>query len=297
MAGIRHNGRPPIACEVTATHVIAGRTNSSRDALETVDTRSLGDHTLTPGLLAENVHDAGTLQRAIRETLTAVGARTGREVVVVVPDAAVRIVLLDFDTLPERKSEADAVVRFRLKKSLPFDVDKAALSYDIQRSATAVRVVAAVTLGTVLAEYESAVREAGFIPGVVLPSTVATLGAVDGSRPTMVLKVDRGTTSVAMVDNNELRLFRTLESGVSEVNGERLAEDVYPSIVFFQDTYGVNVERLLVAGSTPTAQIAPALESQTGMRVQELVSSVMLPASAAGAGRSQLAGVVGALLG
>ena len=297
MAGIRHNGRPPIACEVTATHVIAGRTNASRDALETVDTRSLGEGTLTPGLLADNVHNAGALQQAIRETLAAVGARTGREVVVVVPDAVVRIVLLDFDTLPERKAEADAVVRFRLKKSLPFDVDKAALSYDIQRSTTSVRVVAAVTLGTVLAEYESAVREAGFVPGVVLPSTVATLGAVDGSRPTMVLKVDRGTTSVAMVDNNELRLFRTLESGASEVNGERLAEDVYPSIVFFQDTYGVNVERLLVAGSTPTAQIAPALESQTGMRVQELVSSVMLPASATGSGRSQLAGVVGALLG
>lgn len=297
MAGIRHNGRPPIACEVTATHVIAGRANSSRDALETVDTRSFADGTLTPGLLADNVHDAGALQQAIRETLTAVGARNGREVVVVVPDAAVRIVLLDFDTLPERKAEADAVVRFRLKKSLPFDVDKAALSYDIQRSATSVRVVAAVTLGTVLAEYESAVREAGFIPGVVLPSTVATLGAVDGSRPTMVLKVDHGTTSVAMVDNNELRLFRTLESGTAEINGERLAEDVYPSIVFFQDTYGVNVERLLVAGSTPAAQIAPALESQTGMRVQELVSSVMLPASGTGNGRSQLAGVVGALLG
>jgi type IV pilus assembly protein PilM len=297
MAPTRHNGRPPVACEITATHVIAGRTNSAHDALELVDTRTLGDNTLTPGLVADNVHDAATLQQAIRDTLSAVGARSGREVVVVVPDAAVRIVLLDFDTLPERKSESDAIVRFRLKKSLPFDVDKASLSYDVQRAVGSVRVVAAVTLSSVLAEYESAVREAGFIPGVVLPSTVAALGAVDGSRPTMILKVDRGTTSVAMVDKNELLLFRTLESGSAETNGERLAEDVYPSIVFFQDTYGVNVERLLVAGSTPTAQIAPALESQTGMRVQELVSSVMLPASATGSGRSQLAGVVGALLG
>jgi len=297
MAGTKHNGRPPIACEVTATHVIAGRSNSAHDALELVDTRTLSDATLTPGLIADNVHDGGTLHQAIRETLAAVGARVGREVVLVVPDAAVRIVLLDFDTLPERKAEADAIVHFRLKKSLPFDVDKASLSYDIQRSVGSVRVVAAVTLSTVLAEYENAVKEAGFIPGVVLPSTVAALGAVDGSRPTMVLKVDRGTTSVAMVDKNELLLFRTLESGSAETNGERLAEDVYPSIVFFQDTYGVSVERLLVAGSTPTAQIAPALEAQTGMRVQELVSTVMLPASATGAGRSQLAGVVGALLG
>jgi len=299
MAQIRtSNGRPTIACEITSTQVIASRVNASHDALEVVEARTVRPDVLVPGLLAENVQDPSALRDTISSALSALGARPGRDIAVVVPDASVRIVLLDFEVLPEKRQEADAVVRFRLKKSLPFDVDKASLSYDVYRGPGGIRLVAAVTLTSVVEEYERAVLDAGYAPGVVLPSTIAALGAVDGSRPTMVLKVDRNTTSVAMVNNDQLLLFRTLDTGSgNEADSERLAEDVYPSIVFFQDTYGVNVERLLVAGSTPIQQIAPALEAQTGMRVQELVSSVALPSSMAAGQRSQLAALVGALLG
>ena len=64
--------------------------------------------------------------------LEAIGAQ-GRELIAIVPDAACRIALLDFDTLPERKEEANAMVRFRLKKALPFDAEKAAISYHAVR--------------------------------------------------------------------------------------------------------------------------------------------------------------------
>ncbi len=57
-----------------------------------------------------------------------------RDVIGVLPDAAVRVVLLDFDTLPAKPEEAEGVVRFRLKKSLPFDVEKAKVSYHAQPS-------------------------------------------------------------------------------------------------------------------------------------------------------------------
>ncbi len=121
--------------------------------------------------------------------------------------------LLDFDTLPEKPQDADAVVRFRLKKSLPFDVDQSAVSFDRQGTANPVRVVAAVTPRTVLEEYESLVRDAGYNPGAVLPSMLAALGLVDASRPTMVIKVERGTTTFAIVDQNQLLLYRALENG------------------------------------------------------------------------------------
>ena len=41
--------------------------------------------------------------------------------IAIVPDAAVRVMLVEFDTLPSDHEEALGVVRFRLKKSLPFD--------------------------------------------------------------------------------------------------------------------------------------------------------------------------------
>ena len=48
------------------------------------------------------------------------------------------------------------------------------------RRTDGVRVVAAVTPKTVLEEYESVVRDAGYNPGAVLPSMIAALGVVDG---------------------------------------------------------------------------------------------------------------------
>ena len=90
-----------------------------------------------------------------------------------IPDATTRIMLLDFDTLPPKAEDADAVVRFRLKKSLPFEVEQAAVSFDRQGTADPVRLMAAVTPRNMLEEYESLVREAGYNPGAVVPSMIA----------------------------------------------------------------------------------------------------------------------------
>jgi len=207
-------------------------------------------------------------------------------------------VLLEFDTLPADSEEAASVVRFRLKKSLPFDVEKARVSYSTQKSNGGVRVVAAVALSTVVEEYEAAVRDAGFSPGVVMPSMLAALGAAAGESPTLVVKVDARTTSIAILSSDQLQLFRTLENtrGVT-ITGEQLAEEVYPSVVFFQDTYHLNIERIFVAGISDIGSAAPALRAQTGAEVQELVTSSQLGISTGGSvPRWRMAGVVGALI-
>jgi len=290
-----HNGRPVIACEISSERVIAARATRGHDSLEAFRSFSLPAGTVTPGLTSANISGPDALQQAISDALLDIAGRN-RDVIAILPDAAVRVVLLDFDALPERPKEAESVVRFRLKKSLPFDVDKAAISYDTQATSAGLRVIAAVTVSTVLQEYETAFRAAGYNPGMVVPSSLAALGTVDASRPTMILKVDSGTITVAIVNREQLLLFRTLENvGHADISGERLAEDVYPSLVFFQDTYGVTVERVLVAGVTSVQTISGPLEAQTNARVEELVSS-----GVAGSGsnlpRGMLAGVVGALI-
>jgi len=250
---------------------------------------------LTPGLQQANIADRGKLMPALRDSLIAVASRS-RDICLVIPDASTRVMLLDFETLPDKAVDADAVVRFRLKKSLPFDVDQCSLSFDRQTTVNPIRVVAAVTPRTVLEEYESLVLEAGYNPGAVLPSMIAALGLVDASRPTMVIKVEHGTTTFAIVDQDQLLLYRALDNGGDEITGESLVDDVNTSLVYFEDRYGVGVDRMLVTGLSSLQALQTALSATSQIRVEELVSSASMGAAAGTVNRSTLAGVMGALV-
>jgi type IV pilus assembly protein PilM len=288
--------KPKVACEVAADRILVGRLAEDGRSLEACSVHELAPGCIVPDLVETNLRQPDAVISAMRSAIGGVAGRS-HDVIAVLPDAAVRVALVEFDTLPADAEEAEGVVRFRLKKSLPFDVDKTRVSYHAQKSKEGIRVVAAVALASVLEEYEAAFREAGFSPGVVLPSMLAALGAAEAQKPTLVVKVDARTTSIAILNADQLQLFRTLENtrGVT-ITGEQLAEEVYPSVVFFQDTYHLNIEKIFVAGISDTGSAAPALRSQTGAEVQELVNASQLGVSTGGSvPRWRMAGVVGAL--
>jgi type IV pilus assembly protein PilM len=283
-----------VACEVTAERVVAARAGDGARSLEAVSAQNLAVGILTPGLQHANVAAREALVAALRDALAPVAGRS-RDVTLVIPDASTRILLLDFETLPEKAEDADSVVRFRLKKSLPFDVEAAAVSFDRNAADGGVRAVVAVTPKSVVEEYEAVVREAGYNPGAVLPSMIAALGVVDGARPTMVIKVEPGTTTFAIVDQNQLLLYRSLENGGTAVTGDSLVDDVNTSLVYFEDRYGISVDRVLVTG-VQSAQALQAAFGNSNIKVEELITSSVAGAGAGSVSRSALAGVVGALI-
>ena len=291
------HSKPRIACEIAADRVLAGRVSDRGDMVEMCAANELAPGSVVPDLTENNLRQRDGVFEKIRETLGSVGGGRSRDVIAVLPDTAVRVMLLDFESLPASRQESEGVVRFRLKKSLPFDVDKARVSYHAQPAATGIRVIAAVALTSVIEDYESAFREAGYSPGVVLPSMLAALGAASSDKPALVVKVDARTTSIAILDKQQLLLFRTLENarGVT-ITGEQLAEEVYPSVVFFQDTYHLNIEQIFVAGLADSSSAISALKAQTDAQVSELVSASLLGSSVGSIPKWRMAGVVGALL-
>jgi type IV pilus assembly protein PilM len=293
----KSGAKPKLACEISADRVLAGRVSDSGGIVDVCAAHDLSPGSVVPDLIEANLPHRSAVSQVIQDTLGSV-ADGSKDVIAVLPDAAVRVALLDFETLPANGEEAASIVRFRLKKSLPFDVEKAKVSFHAQPSGNALKVIAAVALSSVVEDYESAFRDAGFSPGVVLPSMLAALGAADAMRPTLVVKVDARTTSVAILDKNQMLLFRTLENtrGIA-ITGEQLAEEVYPSVVFFQDTYHMNIEQIFIAGLPQSENAIPALGAQTGAEVRELVSTSQLGSSSGSSvPRWRMAGVVGALL-
>jgi type IV pilus assembly protein PilM len=219
--------RPRLAVEIRWGGVVAARAEAESAASDglvaAVSRAELGPEAIEPGLKPGNFRTRAAVIAAVRKTLEAVHEKgMGRQVTLVVPDAAVRVLLLDFDTLPAKAAEALPVVRFRLKKLLPFDADDAQVSYQLmgggKPTATPggkalVRVVAVAIPRAVLEEYEAVVREAGFEPGAVLPSTLAALSGLEEAATAPALVVNAGPQSVttAIVESGVLLLHRSVD--------------------------------------------------------------------------------------
>src|SRR5205085_10954446 len=151
---------PKLACEIAADRVLAGRVMEHGGGLEASAARELAPGSVVPDLVESNLRQRAAVREGIEAALGGVAGRS-RDVIAIVPDAAVRIMLVDFETLPSDQDEALGVVRFRLKKSLPFDVDKEKVCYHAENVRGEINVVAAVALAKDSDEYEAVVKEAG----------------------------------------------------------------------------------------------------------------------------------------
>jgi type IV pilus assembly protein PilM len=219
--------RPRLAVEVRAEGVVAARAEDANALLTMVCRADLAEGAVAPGLKVGNIVDRSRVAAAVRKVLdhVASGSRERlRDVTIVVPDSAVRVLFVDFDQLPSKTVEALPVVRFRLKKLLPFDADEAMVSYQVMSSEKdSVRLLAVAMPKAVLEEYESLVLAAGYLPGAVLPSTLAALAGIDETAaPVLVVNAGTGSVTTAIVQGERLLLHRSVDMS-AEVSGSASA--------------------------------------------------------------------------
>ncbi len=223
--------RPRLAVEIRPEGVVAARAEDAAALLSAVSFSTLTAGAVAPGLKPGNLPGRAAVVTAVRKALEAVTLKE-RDTSLVLPDAAVRVLLLEFDSLPAKPAEALPIVRFRLKKLLPFDADEAVVSYQVmQTRRDSVRVVAVAVPREVLAEYESVVREAGYEPGAVLPSTLAALsGLAEDAESTLVVNAGETSVTTAIVEGGLLLLHRMVDFDAEGVEVIADAEVASPPI-------------------------------------------------------------------
>lgn len=176
------------------------------------------------------------------------GPKRRRTAAVLLPDACARISVLDFDGFPTVPAEQLALVRFRVKKTIPFDIDSAAVAYFIQPGATKGKTdVVSVTVALeVLARYEALFRNAGFHAGDVTVSSLAMLNLYKTQEPAMLAKLAGKTLTAMVVAAGKLRLFRcvTLESG----GADEIRSVLYPTFAYAEDELGSPIRRAMLCG-------------------------------------------------
>jgi len=302
---IAAGGRPAVALEITPEAVIAAATPAAGQA-PVYAAEALPALSVTPGIEA-NLMDPPTVAAAVKAALGKVQPRV-RSVTLVVPDAAVKVFVLDFDTLPSKQEEALPVLRFRLRKSVPFDVELAGISYQVlsegsTRLEKPWKVLAAIVPGPVLAEYEGAVRAAGYEPGALLPVGLASLAALSADEmheTLLVVNLATRSLTTAIVSGNDILLYRTVDLPANaEESRAEIQRAIAVAVSFYEDALQVRPHRFLYSGVLSVREFAELLDDAE-LAIGELVARPEVGpmiGSTSAMGQAPIAGVTGALAG
>ena len=202
--------------------------------------RPLNDGVLAISPLTDNVKDREEFTLGVRETFPwEQGDKSRRPAVLILPDYATRLQVLDFDTFPAKPEEQQALVRFRMKKTVPFDIETAAVSFHPQPSSKdskKVEVVAVLVAYEILGRYEEPMQQAGYHAGLVTTSALATLNLIKSAELSLLVKLSGKTLTILALDGTRIKMARCLE--LENVSEEEVLSVIYPTIAYMEDAFG-----------------------------------------------------------
>jgi type IV pilus assembly protein PilM len=234
---------PAMAFELSEAGVASARLGPKAE----LGFRPLKHGTISISPLRDNVLDSDELAHAVREIAPPNGKTKHRDAALIIPDYCARIAVLDFDDFPSDAKEQLSLIRFRMKKSVPYDVESAIVSFWPQSAGgKKFEVAVAVAPIEIVARYEAPFRAAGLNPGLVMPSSMAALHLVDPGPLTVIAKLTGSVLTITVAEKNRLRLVRCLEVAAPSV--AEVAADLYPTFVFIEDNLGAKAEKLLLCG-------------------------------------------------
>jgi len=187
-----------------------------------------------------NVTTPGVFVNCLRETFSALGTRS-ELVSLSLPDSAGRVVLLDLDTRFKNRREGIDIIRWKLKKSLPFDLHDIHLDYQIIREKENGELTALVALMSrqVISQYEELLVEAGLKPNRVDFSTfnLYRLFAkrLEMSEHSLFVAFHDGVLSILVFRDGSIDFYRTKEVSDVEPDMNRIFMETNSSLLFYRD--------------------------------------------------------------
>jgi type IV pilus assembly protein PilM len=293
---------PPVAIEIGLDRV-AGARWTRAGGVDSYGVEPLPPGALVPSAVETNIANAPALKAAIAAICTRLRAQE-ESVALILPDPVIRVFVQHFDEFPRSKAEADPMLRWKLKKSVPFEVDETLISYMRQAPREdGVDVVTALARLRIVREYESLAEAAGLHPGVVLSSALAAIALVEESRPTLLARVSGPSLTTAIVREGVLCGYRCTELPArgADLTPHMLLEDIYPVAAYYQDTWQEGIQSVRVAGlGARLPEFVGPLEEEFHCEVHSLlhaaVSSGHVPADARPLADRELDGLVGWML-
>ncbi|MEP7305410.1 MAG: pilus assembly protein PilM [Acidobacteriota bacterium] len=271
---------PAVAVEFASTRLSAARVEfrSGKATIAAHATEPLPDGALVPSLMVPNIHDRPAVIGALGRLFDRLGGRP-RRIGLVVPDPVAKVSLVRFEQVPPHLQDLDQLVRWQVRKTAPFSVDDAQLSYlRGARSGEGQDFVVSIARRDIVEGYESVCAEVGAHAGIVDLATFNVINAVivGSEAPAgdwLLVNVAADYASIAILRGEDLIFFR---NRTSETDGT-LADLVHQAGMYYEDRLGgTGFERVLLTGAAGTGsrqtaeveRIRRGLEERLGRRVE-----------------------------
>lgn len=235
--------RPLVAIEVRASGVgvLRVRREKGRLLVGAAAVLDLPPGTLSLSLTQPNIVDAPRFAQGLHGALERAGILGGARVALVLPDPTVRVTLVPTVEVPARKArEVDELLRFRLRKTIPFDVREARLAWATAGDTPADTIAVAAAFGPVVDQYEEACRGLGLEPGLV---EIAGLALVRAAFPApargdgLLVNWEDGYATLVLVRNGWPILLRTL-SGAAVGSPSDVVREVSSTLIYYRERLG-----------------------------------------------------------
>jgi len=266
-----------LAIEVAADRVAAARW-SRAGALDGYAVELLPVGALVPSAVEPNVVNSAVVKSAVANVCDRLRARD-EDVAMILPDTVIRVFVQHFEEFPRSPAEAVPMLRWKLKKSVPFEADETLISYMRQAPREAgVDVVTALARLRIIREYESLAEGIGLRPGVVLSSSLAAISLLEDEKPTLLARVSGSSLTTGIVRRGVLCGYRCTELPAYGANltPQMLLEEIFPVAAYYQDTWQETIQSVRVAGlGSRLAEFIRPLEDEFHCDVRSLLSSAI----------------------
>jgi type IV pilus assembly protein PilM len=290
---------PPLAMEISAERVSLVRW-SRGGALEDLAVEALRPGVLVPSAVEANIVDLAAVKSGVESVCKRLDVREDYAALLL-PDPVIRVFVQHFEDFPRSSAEALPLLRWRLRKSVPFDLEEMLLSYTRQAPReNGVNVVTALARLPIIREYEEVVRASKLRPGVVLSSSIAAVALLDDKRPTLMVRIAGSALTTAIVRGGTLCGYRCTElpAPSSQLLPRMLLDEIFPVAAYYQDTWQEKVQSVVVSGlGARMRDFSPLLEEEFHCPVHSLMQSAIkagrVPEPAQGLADRELEGLLG----
>jgi type IV pilus assembly protein PilM len=268
---------PPLAIEISLERVAAARWSrtGSLDGYA-IETLPLG--AIVPSAVEANIINLVAVKSAMASACDRLRAKD-EDVALILPDPVIRVFVQHFEEFPRSQEEAIPMLRWKLKKSVPFEADETLISYMRQAPREAgVDIVTALARLRIIREYESLAEGVGLRPGVVLSSSLAAVSLLEDAKPTLMARVSGSALTTVIARNGVLCGYRCTELPArgSELTPKMLLEEIFPVAAYYQDTWQEGIQSVRVAGlGARLPEFVGALEDEFHCQVSSLLHSAV----------------------